>query len=180
MQPKACKHSLTNVRQSSGDPMKAAPADKPRTASCKPVNDGTLQTFVGYQMKRAFNVMQADLTRTLKPHGLRMLTYTALILIADNPGLSQSQLADAMDVERPNLVVILDALEQRELILRERVPTDRRTYALRVTLKGQLLCDAATADVNAHEEAILTGMDAETRKTVIGAMQLIQTRVERG
>ncbi|MGC1506264.1 MAG: MarR family transcriptional regulator [Sulfitobacter sp.] len=160
--------------------MKILPSAKHRSPDGVPVNDRTLQAFIGYQMKRAFNVMQADLTRTLKPHGLRMLTYTALILIADNPGLNQSQLADAMDVERPNLVVILDELEQRELILRERVPADRRSYALKVTLKGRRLYAQATADVSAHEENILNGMDAETRKTVVEAMQLIQTRVERG
>ena len=77
--------------------------------------DATLRNFVGYRMKRAFNVVQADLTKTLKPFDLRMLTYTALVLIVDNPGLRQSQLADAMDIERPNLVVLIDELERRDL-----------------------------------------------------------------
>lgn len=94
-------------------------ADKPT------VSDTTLRSFVGYRMKRAFNVVQDDLTATLRPFDLRMLTYTALVLIVDNPGLRQSQLADAMDIERPNLVVIIDELERRELIVRDRVPTDR-------------------------------------------------------
>ena len=43
------------------------------------VSDATLRKFVGYHMKRAFNVVQADLTETLKPFELRMLTYTALV-----------------------------------------------------------------------------------------------------
>ena len=51
------------------------------------VKDETLRNLVGYQMKRAFNVIQADLVKTLKPFDLRMLTYTALVLIVDNPGL---------------------------------------------------------------------------------------------
>jgi DNA-binding MarR family transcriptional regulator len=180
MRLKACKPFLKNAPRSSGDLVKSAPSDKNRTAGGATITDDTLQGFIGYQLKRAFNVLQADLSRTLKPHGLRMLTYTALILIADNPGLSQSQLAAAMDVERPNLVVILDELEQRELILREKVPTDRRIYALKVTLKGRLLYDKATTDVKAHETSMLSGMDAQTRQTVVDAMQMIQTRVERG
>lgn len=139
-------------------------------------NDKTLQGLVGYHMKRAFNVVQADLTKTLKPYELRMLTYTALVLIVDNPGLSQSQLAHAMDVERPNLVVIVDELEQRDLITRNRVPTDRRAYALLATLQGQNLCRRAVKAVVAHEDMLFHGIDAQTRNTVVQALQLIQSR----
>lgn len=134
------------------------------------IRDETLRHFLGYHMKRAFNVIQADLTQTLKPFQLRMLTYTALVLITDNPGLSQSQLADAMDIERPNLVVIIDQLEQRELIVRDRVQTDRRAYALRVTLAGRRLCKKAIAACKAHEEQLLAGLDDATRDNLVTAM----------
>ena len=51
------------------------------------INDDTLRTFVGYHLKRSFNVIQSDLIETLRPFDLRMLTYSALVLIVDNPGL---------------------------------------------------------------------------------------------
>jgi len=60
-----------------------------------PISDATLTDLVGYNIKRASNVIQSDLARTLKPLELRMITFTALVLIVDNPGLRQSQLADA-------------------------------------------------------------------------------------
>ncbi|WP_204115250.1 MarR family winged helix-turn-helix transcriptional regulator [Shimia biformata] len=138
------------------------------------VSDATLRGFVGYHMKRAFNVVQADLVRTLQPFELRMLTYSALVLIVDNPGLRQSQLADAMDIERPNLVVILDELEGRELVSRDRVPTDRRAYALTATPAGQLLCKRAVAAVEAHERALLSGLDDATRATLVAALSKIE------
>ena len=139
------------------------------------VSDETLRGFVGYHMKRAFNVIQADLIRTLKPFELRMLTYTALILIVDNPGLRQSQLADAMDIERPNLVVIVDELERRELITRDRSEHDRRAYSLKATLAGRQLCEKAVAAVTAHEQRLLRGLDDEARESVVNAMRLIET-----
>lgn len=147
-----------------------------KTARSFQANEQTLQRFLGYHLKRGFNIVQADLSKTLKPFELRMLTYSALVLIADNPGLSQSQLADAMDIERPNLVVIVDELEQRELISRERVPTDRRAYALQVTLKGKRLCEHAVAAVSSHEEALFAGIDTQTRASIVTALQLIQQR----
>ncbi|MBX2883962.1 MAG: MarR family transcriptional regulator [Granulosicoccus sp.] len=140
------------------------------------VSDETLRCFLGYHMKRAFNVVKADLTLVLKPFELRMLTYTALVLIKDNPGLSQTQLAHAMDIERPNLIVIVDELECRDLIVRERVPTDRRTYALKITLAGQRLCEKAIAAVEAHEDHLFADLDSDTRETLIDALSMVHER----
>lgn len=136
--------------------------------------DETLDGIFGYHLKRATNVLQLDLKQTLQPFGLRMLTYTALVLIVDNPGLRQSQLAEAMDVERPNMVVIIDALESRELIIRDRVPTDRRAYALHATLAGRRLCEKATVAVKLHEERLLHQLSPETRQNVITALKMIR------
>ena len=144
----------------------------PKIAAVPPVDikDDTLRQFVGYHMKRVFNVIQADLTQTLKPFELRMLTYTALVLIVDNPGLSQSQLADAMDIERPNLVVIIDELEQRELIVRDRVMTDRRVYALKPTTTGRRLCKKAISACIEHEVKLLADLDEKSHNNLVKSL----------
>ena len=154
---------------------------KPDIAPVPPVQirDDTLRQFIGYHMKRAFNVIQADLTLTLKPFELRMLTYSALVLIVDNPGLSQTQLANAMDIERPNLVVIIDELEQRELIVRDRVITDRRAYALRATLIGRRLCKKAINAVKVHESRLLDGLDEVTRDNLMTGLSVLNSQLNK-
>lgn len=171
---------MKNALRNSGDLMKKAVSQTSPDTDAAIVSDDTLRGFVGYQLKRTFNVVQADLAKTLKPFKLRMLTYTALVLIVDNPGLRQSQLADAMDVERPNLVVIIDELERRELIIRDRVPTDRRAYALKATLAGRQLYEKAVAATTAHEKRLLQDMDADTRSRMIEALKLIQNSRAKG
>ena len=139
------------------------------------VSDAALRGFIGYHMKRAMAVLQADLNKALKPFGLRMVTYSALIMVVDNPGLRQSQLADALAIERPNLVVILDELENAGLITREKVPTDRRAWALNPTLKGQKVAKEATAANRADEARLLQGLPEEERARVIAVMNLIES-----
>ena len=139
------------------------------------VSDSTLRGFIGYDLKRAMNAVRADLRRALEPFELRMLTLTALVLIVDNPGMRQSQLADAMDVERPNLVVLLDELERRELIVRDRVPTDRRAYSLKATLAGRRLYEQAIEAVKAHEARLFRGLDDDSRALLSEALRNIQT-----
>ncbi|WP_146344499.1 MarR family winged helix-turn-helix transcriptional regulator [Falsiphaeobacter marinintestinus] len=138
------------------------------------VSDATLREFAGYHMKRAFNVIQADVNRTLKPFELRMVTFSTLTLIVDNPGLRQAQLADALAVERPNLVVIIDELERRDLIVRNRVPTDRRAYALNATLTGHRLHGQALAAVRGHEARMFRDLDQATKDVLISVMEGIR------
>lgn len=160
--------------------MKKSASKSAEVTSVTHVQDRTMRKLVGYHMKRAFNVVQADLAKTLKPFELRMLTYTALVLIVDNPGLRQSQLADAMDIERPNLVVIIDELERRELIVRDRVPTDRRAYALKTTLAGRQLFERAAQAVSEHEARLMTGLDDTSRDCLIAALKTIENGRTKG
>lgn len=157
---------------------------KPQTAANMPqpaqVRDDRLGGLLGYGLRRASNAVQADLAETLKPFDLRMITYTALVLVVDNPGLSQTQLAAAMDVERPNLVVIVDELERRDLITRDRVPTDRRTYALTATLAGGRLCDQAGTAVRQHEARIFGALSEEARILLAESLRHVIARRKGG
>lgn len=150
------------------------PEDAPRKPDRPTISDATLRTFVGYTMKRTFMVIQADVNATLDPFGLRMVTYSALATIGDNPGLSQSQLAQALAIERPNLVVIVDELEGRGLITRDRVPTDRRAYALRLTTEGARLLAQATEAVRDHDDRMLKEIDPEEAAALAAALRKIE------
>lgn len=145
---------------------------KPNTATR--VSDAALRVFVGYNVKRTMNAIRSDLKTALEPLGLRMITYSALTLIGENPSLSQAQLAAALSVERPNLVAVVEELVERGLVSRDRVPTDRRTYALRLTTQGACLLAQATEAVNAHEERVLAGVSPEEHEALIRVLARIE------
>ena len=138
------------------------------------VDDSGLRQFAGYHLKRAYNVVRSDLSKKLEPLGLRITTYSSLILIVDNPGIRQSEIAAALDIERPNMVVILDDLEQRGWIVRERVKTDRRAYALFATLPGQQVCLRAVELDKEHEVRIFGRLDDKETKILKSALSKIR------
>ena len=140
------------------------------------ITDSTLRQNIGYNMKRAFNVIKSDLVKTLKPHGLRMLTYTALVLIVDNPGLRQRQLAQAMDIEHPNLVKILDELEGLHLIVREPVQHDRRVHALHASKAGLAVYAKAIKAVELHEDVLFKGLGKRERTSLIKVLQHVSNQ----
>jgi DNA-binding MarR family transcriptional regulator len=125
--------------------------------------DRHLRNFAGYNVKRASNIMQSNAARSLEPFGLRITTFSALCVIVDNPDVTQSQLAAALNMERSNTVLIIDALEEAGLIGRFRVPTDRRSYALRATLAGIKRRDAASRALAEAEEERLVHLTEQER-----------------
>lgn len=118
--------------------------------------DDTLRGMTGYLLKRAYMVLHEDATRVLAEEGLRVRSFSALCMVVDRPDLTQSQLAAAMGIERSGMVVIIDELESRELIRRDPVPGDRRSYALRATLKGTRLAQKLAGRLRAEEGRRLT------------------------
>ncbi|MCG6901171.1 MAG: MarR family transcriptional regulator [Rhodobacter sp.] len=136
--------------------------------------DRCLREFTGYSVKRALNAIQADVNATLRPFGLRMVTFSLLSVIAANTGLRQSQLADALAIERPNIVQLLDELERAGLITRTRATDDRRAYALHLTEPGAKVHAAATAAVREHDARMTVGLSNAQRGIVVAALQLIE------
>lgn len=151
------------------------PAEKSNKRSAAIGIDATLRSFSGYRMKRAFNAVQGDLTKVLRPFGLRMLTYSALAFIADNPGLRQSQLAKAMDMERPNLVGIIDQLERKKWIRRDPVPTDRRAHALVLTEVGEDLFSRASVAVAEHDRKAFSGLSEKELADLHRYLKIIES-----
>ncbi|WP_319824903.1 MarR family winged helix-turn-helix transcriptional regulator [Thalassovita sp.] len=152
---------------------KTAPKESAQPEERSGPLDSRLRDFVGYNVKRASNIMQSNAARTLDPFGLRITTFSALSVIVDCPDVTQSQLAAALNMERSNTVLIIDALEEAGLIGRFRVPTDRRSYALRATLAGIKRRDAAARALTAAEEERLANLSPEERAQLTALLSRI-------
>ncbi len=138
------------------------------------ITDAALRDLVSYSMKRAFNAMQADMLRALAPFDLRLMTFAALSLISENPGLRPSQLADGLAVERGNLVGILDALAARNLIDRIPCPVDGRAQTLHLTEAGVAVLARARQAARAQDSRMVDVLDPDTLATLLTALAKIE------
>lgn len=130
------------------------------------LESGVLGTFVGYALKRSYLNFQADFIASLSHLSLRPGQFAALSIIIDNPDISQSRLARALAIERSGVVLIVDELEGRDLISRNKVPGDRRSYALRATVEGETLRAEAVRTIRDHEDRLLAPLSAGERETL--------------
>ena len=107
---------------------------------------GELDEHIGYFARRFQVWIFQDLIKALSAADIRISHYSVLVIIKANPGLAQSEVADAVGIEPARLVRVLDELERRGWIERMRSASDRRSHALFLT------CRRAES-VRAHQAA---------------------------
>lgn len=135
-----------------------------------------LEGFIGYNLKRAYVIVQADFRRALGENGLAPRVFSALNLVVQFPNITQSGLARMLGIERSGLVAIIDELEDRDYIQRTNVPGDRRVHALIATKSGIEANAELHASVRAHEDVLLSHLTADERETLITLLQKIRAK----
>ena len=108
---------------------------------------------VGFQLRRAQAVIFQKFLARLSTYDLRPTEFCTLVLIAENPGRKQSEIAAALGVQRANFVALVNELERRRLIERRNAPHDRRSHALYLTTKGcAFVAEARRAEAQVEDE----------------------------
>ncbi len=105
-------------------------------------------------MRLLRNGLGAQSISVSEPSGLPTGSLTVMALVDANPGSSQAALAAQAGLTGPSLVGIIDELEKRGLVSRERSTEDRRRNKLVLTTDGKKLMDSLFAEVDAIEGPI--------------------------
>lgn len=133
-----------------------------------------LEDLIGYNLKRAYVIVQADFREALGKDGLSARVFSALSLTVKFPNITQSELARMMGIERSGLVAIVDELEGRGFLQRAPVPGDRRVQALVPTDDGRQAYSKAIEIVRAHEDRLFEGLTGEEKTTLLTILKKIR------
>lgn len=96
-----------------------------------------------------------------------------LRLLAQTPGRSQRELADALGMPPSRFVAFADGLEERGLIERHRNPDDRRLYALDLSDAGREMLARLREAGAAHEQQICQALSPDEHRqltTLLGRL----------
>jgi DNA-binding MarR family transcriptional regulator len=126
----------------------------PRDGMAEPIDYGPLQDWVGYNLRIAQDASFQAFARLSQEIGVRPGRFATLTLIGNNPGISQTALSRANGRDKSTLTPLLTDLVRRGLVRRTRTRTDRRTYRLSLTPRGEALLQQLTACARAHEEKL--------------------------
>jgi DNA-binding MarR family transcriptional regulator len=148
----------------------AKPSDKP------PANGldlGMLPSLLGYHLRRAQVAVFQHFAETMGEAEITPGQFGVLLVINNNAGLSQTQLGNALGIDRSTVVAVIDRLESRGLVVRAPSPTDRRSHALRLSEAGAQLLHKLKEMVRAHERHIARGLSREDQAQLIALLDRV-------
>jgi DNA-binding MarR family transcriptional regulator len=131
------------------------------------IRTAPLHDLIGYALRRAQGAVYSDLNDALARISLRPLQFTLLLMVAENPGASQSDVCHALGIQKANCVPTMSELERRGLIIRRRSPADARSYALNITHKGKRILQRAGEVQSSHEQRLVEKIGQEGREQLL-------------
>src|SRR6202049_259315 len=133
-----------------------------------------LDTSLGYMLKAAASALHSALEAVLRPLGMTITHYACLELLAQRPGLSNSELARGAFVTRQSMNVLLQALERQGLVVRPAQAPVGRALPTELTARGRRQLKVASAAVRSVEVRMLAGMTGTEQS---GAFRILQSMI---
>lgn len=110
-----------------------------------------LNDVLGFHIRLAHGAVYRHFTETFASLGLTQKQVSVLWMVADNPGIAQIELGQKLQMDRATTMSIVNRLQERAFLRRERSLTDARKQALYVTPAGTKALQEARNCIASHE-----------------------------
>lgn len=147
--------------------MTTRPPPRPKASDRPGLALGALDSLLGFRLRRAQLAVYEDFLRDPPVDNLAPGQFAILVLIEENPQMTQQQICEGIGVDKSTFAITLDRLAGRKLVRRVRSKHDRRSNSLRLTPKGQKARKAMLAHVARHERRIFASLTASERRQLM-------------
>ena len=119
---------------------------------------------MGYRIKLLSQLLSRAFSERLEPFGLTPFHWLVLCCLWTEDGLPTSSIGDKLQQVGGTLTGVLDRMEERQLIRRERDPRDRRIWRIWLTDAGRELEDVLPPIAVELREQAMQGISVEDRE----------------
>lgn len=111
--------------------------------------------------------------------GLTPRQFAVLMVIADEEGLTQTDLVERTGVDRSTLADIVARLLSRGLIQRRRAKDDARAYSIKLSPQGARTLREAQPGAAAADQKLLASLPPAKRQDFLESLNLIVTAIRK-
>lgn len=152
------------------------------SASMPAPKESTLQRLhsrPGFLLRRAHQISVAIFECACEDIGLTPAQYSVLSALCDCDGMDQTRLGKLLGFDKVTTLRILYLMEDRGLIQRTRLETDRRTNSLSITPEGLALYRKAQRPVERAFKTLMEPFCESEQAQFIGMLEHLITELDR-
>src|SRR3954468_23709532 len=140
----------------------------------RPFQSAAHEAVVG--LMRTADLVRRQMTAQIEPHGITLQQFNVLRILrgAGDAGLPTLQGAERMIEQTPGVTRLLDRLEAKELVRRQRCPKDRRQHLCWISAKALALLEKIDAVSSRSAEESLKGLRPKERLAFIRLLDAIR------
>ena len=140
----------------------------------KPFRHTEEEVFLNIQ--RTADAMMQEMLDVLRPFALSVTQYNVLRILrgAGTAGVTCKDIAGRMITRDPDITRLLDRLERRNLLTRNRAKEDRRFVSIRITDEGLTLLSELDAPIEQKQVAIMSHVPQAQLSTLIELLEEIR------
>ena len=119
-------------------------------------------------LMRTADLVRRLVDRVVEPHGITTQQYNVLRILrgAGEQGLPTLEIAERMIEQTPGITRLVDRLEAKKLVRRQRCKEDRRRVWCRITPSGLTLLEALDEPVRASLRSLATLAESDLAQLV--------------
>jgi MarR family transcriptional regulator, temperature-dependent positive regulator of motility len=121
-------------------------------------------------LHRAYQLTGDVFKAEVKIEGLTPRQLATLLAVAENEGLSQTDLVERTGIDRSTMADITRRLISRRLLTRRRTKDDARTYAVKLTDEGSRVLRTVAPQTKAVDERVLNSLAPARRDQFVSAL----------
>ena len=127
-------------------------------------------------LMRTADLVRRHATALIEPQGLTLQQYNVLRILrgAGTDGLPTLEIADRMIEQTPGITRLLDRLEAKELVRRQRCPKDRRQHLCWITPKGLAILQKLDAPALRQAEETMKGLRQKDREAFVRLLDALR------
>lgn len=130
-------------------------------------NMGELGNILGFHIRLAHGAVYRHFSEAFTALGLTQKQVSTLWLVADQPGIAQVELGAVLRMDRATTMSIVNRLQERGFVRRERSDTDGRKQSLHVTEAGLQALEDAKPCILEHEAWLTSRFTPEEVKILV-------------
>jgi MarR family transcriptional regulator, organic hydroperoxide resistance regulator len=127
-------------------------------------------------LMRTTDLVRRHAAALLEPHGLTLQQYNVLRILrgAGADGLPTLEIAGRMIEQTPGITRLLDRLEAKELVRRQRCPKDRRQHLCWITPKALAILQKLDTPSVRQAEETMKGLRHKDREVFVGLLDAVR------